>query len=156
MAMARPGSSFNGRHMWAVMIGFFGVVIIVNLVLARLASSTFGGLVVENSYVASQQFNHWLAQERAEAALGWRTEIGLDPRRQVTLAVTPADGQLTGFAASGTVHHPLGRAPDRALAFRAGPDGRLTSTSALPAGRSQLKLVLSRAGQQRHIMADVK
>ena len=52
--------AFTGRHMAAIMVAFFGVVIVVNLLNARLASSTFGGEVVENSYVASQDFNRWL------------------------------------------------------------------------------------------------
>ena len=43
---------FTGRHMAAIMVAFFGVVIAVNVYMARLATSTFTGVVVENSYVA--------------------------------------------------------------------------------------------------------
>jgi nitrogen fixation protein FixH len=150
----RPG--FTGQHMAAVMVSFFGIVIIVNVIMARLAGSTFGGVVVENSYVASQQFNHWLAQERSETALGWHTALNLDARRHVVLRVTPDDGRLTGFVARGTAHHPLGQAPDRALAFATTADGTLVSTTPLPVGRWQLQLVLGRAGQQRHLAADAQ
>jgi nitrogen fixation protein FixH len=52
--------TFTGWHMALILIGFFAVVVGVNLLMARFASSTFGGVVVENSYVASQQFNGWL------------------------------------------------------------------------------------------------
>jgi nitrogen fixation protein FixH len=40
---------FTGRHMTAILVGFFGVVIAVNLLMARFATSTFGGIVVENT-----------------------------------------------------------------------------------------------------------
>ena len=53
---------FTGRHMLAILIAFFGTVIAVNMVMAVLATRTFGGLVVENSYVATRQFNGWLEQ----------------------------------------------------------------------------------------------
>ena len=51
---------FTGRHITMILVAFFGVVIAVNLVMAHYASSTFGGVVVENSYVASQEYNQWL------------------------------------------------------------------------------------------------
>jgi hypothetical protein len=57
---------FTGRHMAMIMIAFFGVVIAVNVLMARFAVSTFGGVVVENSYVASQHFNRWLDEARVE------------------------------------------------------------------------------------------
>jgi len=43
------GKPFTGRHMLAVLVGFFGVVIAVNFIMASYATSTFGGVVVENS-----------------------------------------------------------------------------------------------------------
>jgi len=51
---------FTGWHMTFILVSFFAVVIAVNLTMAHFASSTFGGLVVENSYVASQKYDGWL------------------------------------------------------------------------------------------------
>ena len=62
--------NFNGWHMFAILCAFFGVVIAVNITMATYASTTFGGIVVENSYVASQEFNRWLDEAKAERALG--------------------------------------------------------------------------------------
>ena len=53
----RKPAEFTGRHMLAIMLAFFGVIIAVNLVMATLASKSWTGLVVKNTYVASQQFN---------------------------------------------------------------------------------------------------
>ena len=38
---------FTGRHMTAILVGFFGVVIAVNLTMASYATGTFGGVVVD-------------------------------------------------------------------------------------------------------------
>lgn len=64
--------------MLAIMLSFFGVVIAVNLVMATFARTSWTGLVVENSYVASQQFNEKARQGRAQDALGWSGKLALD------------------------------------------------------------------------------
>ncbi|AZO09526.1 MULTISPECIES: FixH family protein [unclassified Mesorhizobium] len=63
---------FTGRHMLISILTFFAVVIGVNLTMATLARRTWTGLVVENTYVASQQFNERAKEGRSQAALGWK------------------------------------------------------------------------------------
>ncbi|AWC21491.1 putative integral membrane protein linked to a cation pump [Aminobacter sp. MSH1] len=63
---------FTGWHMLAIMVAFFGVIIAVNLLMATFANTSWTGLVVQNTYVASQQFNERVAASRAQAALGWK------------------------------------------------------------------------------------
>ncbi len=137
---------FTGRHMTAVMVGFFGIVVAVNIHMARLASGTFGGTVVDNSYVASQKFNRWLAEARAADRLGWVTPVALDAGRRVTVSVPGP-----GFAVSGSAHHPLGRAPDIRLGFRPDGSGHLVATTALPPGRWQVRLTLRRGSQMKRL-----
>ncbi|MEH6702567.1 FixH family protein, partial [Parasphingorhabdus sp.] len=48
---------FTGYHAAAMIVSFFAVVVVVNLVMAQFALSTFSGTVVDNSYVASQKYN---------------------------------------------------------------------------------------------------
>lgn len=148
---------FTGRHMWAVMIGFFGLVIAVNFTMAWFASSTFGGTVVDNSYVASQKFNDWLQAARTQEKLGWTAQLGLDGDRHVTLAMdgpgfaAASNGPAAAgneFTAAGTAHHPLGRADDVPLLFSPAADGRLHSAAALPAGRWLARVTVSRGGHQ--------
>ncbi|MER8826398.1 FixH family protein [Mesorhizobium sp. M0938] len=66
---------FTGRHMLLIILSFFGVIVGVNLTMATLASTSWTGLVVENSYVASQQFNRKAEEGRAQAALGWTGKL---------------------------------------------------------------------------------
>lgn len=66
---------FTGKHMLFSMVAFFGVIITVNLIMARFAITTWSGLVVPNTYVASQQFNAKAAESRAIAALGYQMKL---------------------------------------------------------------------------------
>lgn len=66
---------FTGTHMLLIMVSFFAVVIVVNFFMAYSATSSFAGLVVENSYVASQQFNEKLEAMRRQEALGWKVAV---------------------------------------------------------------------------------
>ncbi|MDN2567583.1 FixH family protein [Aquibium sp. A9E412] len=71
---SNPGQ-FTGRHMLLLMLAFFGVIITVNVTMAVFASTSWSGLIVKNSYVASQKFNAKAAEGRAQAALGWQGRL---------------------------------------------------------------------------------
>ncbi|TIL83373.1 MAG: cytochrome oxidase [Mesorhizobium sp.] len=83
---------FTGRHMLLTILGFFGVVIAVNLTMATLASKSWTGLVVENTYVASQQFNKKAEEGRAQAALGWTGNLTI-ARSEVRYSLSDATGK---------------------------------------------------------------
>jgi nitrogen fixation protein FixH len=61
-------AEITGRQVFLVTAGAFAVIIAVNVVMAWQAVSTFPGLEVKNSYVASQEFE---AARDAQDALGW-------------------------------------------------------------------------------------
>lgn len=63
-------SRFTGWHMLAVMLMFFGTIIGVNFFMARSAIMSWTGLVVKNSYVASQEFNTKSNNAQAQQDLG--------------------------------------------------------------------------------------
>jgi nitrogen fixation protein FixH len=81
-------AEITGKHVFAITAGAFSVIIAVNLVLAFQAVSTFPGLEVKNSYVASQGFN---ARKAAQEALGWQLAPTYADGR-VDLAFTDRDG----------------------------------------------------------------
>lgn len=137
--------TFTGRHMAAIIVSFFGVVIAVNLTMAHLALSTFGGIVVENTYVASQEFNGWLEDERRQRALGWDAITTWRPDNRLSVRLLGVPGAARVAA---TARHPLGRVPDRSLAFEPTGGGRFESTSALPEGRWIVRLEVTAAGEQ--------
>lgn len=63
--MTKP---LTGRKVLAITVSAFAVIIGVNVLMAFKAISTFPGLEVPNSYVASQVFD---AERKAQDALGW-------------------------------------------------------------------------------------
>jgi nitrogen fixation protein FixH len=138
-----PGE-LTGRKVAAIFVAFFGVVMAVNFTMASFASSTFGGVVVENSYVASQKYNGWLESARQQRKLGWDPMVSRTDDGRVMIRIA---GEAAGFGAIGRARHPLGRAPDQALDFTAGPDGGLVSTRPLPAGRWLVRFELRQGGK---------
>ena len=66
-------SELTGRHVFFITTGCFAVIIGVNVLLAVKAVSTFPGLEVDNSYVASQDFD---VRKAAQIALGWQMQPG--------------------------------------------------------------------------------
>lgn len=147
---------FTGFHMLVVMIGFFGTVIAVNLVMATMATRTFGGTVVDNSYVASQKFNGWLQEARAQKALGWSLGMTLDARRHPVAVIAAGEIPLTGAVVSAMARHPLGRAPDIALSFAEVSPGRFRAMQALPAGRWLLHVETARDGAVMRSVNDIQ
>ena len=72
IAKPRVKGEFTGYHMLAVLFLFFGTILSVNLTLAYFANSTWTGLVVKNSYVASQSFDKNTAELKKQMELGWQ------------------------------------------------------------------------------------
>lgn len=139
---------FTGRHMALVLAGFFGTIIAVNFTMARYASSTFGGIVVENSYVASQEFNQWLDKADEARALGWTNHTVRRPDGRLLITVA---GPGKGAIVKGMARHPLGRLPDVTLTFDALGGGRYLSRQTVDSGRWTLRLtVVDGARQWRH------
>ena len=136
---------FTGYHMATILLAFFGVVIAVNVTMATLASKTFGGEVVKNSYVASQHFNRWLDEAAREKALGWTVEAARTPDGHVALALVGVPQGKASVTAQAS--HPLGVAPSQDLTFsETGPE-RFVSTSALPQRRWRLRIEVRIDGQ---------
>jgi nitrogen fixation protein FixH len=65
----------TGKKVFMITAGAFGVIIAVNLAMAYSAISTFPGIEVRNSYVASQGFDEARARQ---AALGWDAVVEHD------------------------------------------------------------------------------
>ena len=156
MTEKRERGPFTGRHAAMILVAFLGTVIGVNMVMASFALSTFGGTVVDNSYVASQHYNEWLARADAQDRLGWDNSVTVDRDRHVRLTVRKDGAPMKGLRIVATLRHPLGRAPARAMRFVAAADGALRSLEALPAGRWQLDLSVHRGADEARYRIDLK
>lgn len=89
-------AEITGRHVLAFTVGAFGLIIGVNVLMAYKAISTFPGLEVENSYVASQEFD---SERAAQLALGWTLKPAYDfDTKELELAFTDKAGQPVQLA----------------------------------------------------------
>ena len=142
--MARTRSPFTGPRMAVVLVGGFAVVITVNLLMASIAVGSFHGTVVDNSYVASQNYNGWLRQAAASKALGWQAvpHRRADGRIVIEALHVPAAAQITA-----TATRPLGAGSATPLSFVGEAQGRWVSRDAVAPGRWQLRMAI-RAGDQ--------
>ena len=146
---------FTGWHMTAIMIAFFGVVVSVNLLMAGFATRTFGGTVVDNSYVASQQYNGWLREAREQERLQWQVRIAPDEKRHLLVRGTAPEGPINRGELSATLSHPLGREPDERLSFVPVGDGLYRSQQPLPFGRRIVRLTIIRAGIEARFVEEL-
>lgn len=142
---------FTGWHMTAILVVFFGVVIAVNMWLAISARSTFGGALAENGYVASQDYNKWIAESQAQDRLGWSVSADAENGR---LALTIAGVQHPSIAV--VLRHPLGREPERRMTMRTLDGTRFISAERLPAGRWRVHIDLADEGHRASFLEEVK
>ena len=148
---------FTGWHMAAILISFFGVVIAVNFVMARDAVRTFGGEVVENSYVASQHYNRWLAEAGAQEHAGWKAQSSIDARGHLIAAISQAGANVPNARVIVVARHPLGRVPDRRINLIWNPPlGRYVSLTPLPVGRWLLRIEVDSPGGQARFEDEVR
>lgn len=78
----------KGWHVLAVMLAFFGTIIVVDSILIYKAVSTFGGLESANAYRDGLAYNKRLAIDAEQAKLGWTERVeatGSPLRLRVTL-----------------------------------------------------------------------
>lgn len=104
----------TGRHVLAITVAAFSVIIGVNLVMAIKAVGSFPGLEVRNSYVASQDFDR---DRTAQSALHWTVTPSYDGK-ELTLAVTDAQGLPAQVASlEATIGRPTHERADRRPEF---------------------------------------
>lgn len=146
--------TFTGRHMAGAMVAFFTVVIAVNIVMASFATRTFGGTVVDNSYVASQHFNRWLDEAATERSYGW-TMAAKRVGDHAELSLRDMSGPIDGAVIGAVAEHPLGRQPDIALRFERIGAGRYRSSTPLPLGRWRLRFEIRSGGRDVRFLDEV-
>lgn len=146
---------FTGRHMAAIMVAFFSVVVGVNVVMARSAISTFGGVVVDNSYVASQEFNGWLRDADTQSRLGWRAHATAEDKR-ITVALSGPRGNIPNATVSVEVEHPLGRLKSQHLVLTEQRPGIYIAAHHLSPGRWRLRIDAQAPTGKARFLQDVR
>lgn len=128
------GKPFTGKHMIMVMVAFFGVIISVNLLMAYYANSTWSGLVVKNSYVASQEFNQTVADVKRQDALGWKDTLAASDGK-ISFSLTDANGAPVAITSVKMIfRRPVTDTADMTIDLAAGPNSVWEATHPLADG----------------------
>jgi nitrogen fixation protein FixH len=142
----KPVRPFTGRHMLAILITFFSVVIGVNLLMAYFANSTWSGLVVANGYVASQSFDKDLAKSRAQLALGWTVTLAHEPARVAVTFRDKAGVPIDGLAVTAELERTVTDAEDQKLTLQPEGGGVYSAPAKVAPGVWELEFTASGAG----------
>ncbi|MEM8771337.1 MAG: FixH family protein [Pseudomonadota bacterium] len=129
----------TGKHVLAMLIGFFLVILTANVIFINFAVRTFPGEKEEKSYLQGLNYNDRLAARAEQAALGWTATIeeALLVGNQVELKMTivSADGApLRGLNVDGALSRPASKAQDRSIVFVETGNGEYVASSPAASG----------------------
>ena len=130
----------TGRRVAMIFIAGFGIVAAVNFYMASLAVGGFHGVVVKNSYVASQKFNGWLEAAEASEALGWKASAERDATGFVTITTK---GVPEGAQVSAKLRRPIGEHAFLSLYFAPDRNDTFVSKTPVDAGRWTMRLTIT-------------
>jgi nitrogen fixation protein FixH len=132
---------FTGRHMLIIIISFFGVIFSVNFFMAMSAKKAWTGLVVKNTYVASQEYNTKLANANAQHAKGWTSDIKYDAGILTFSLLDGANKPLKADLVTTLVSRPVGTKDDQKLTLTLQENGSYIANTQIPTGTWNIHLI---------------
>lgn len=149
---APGGAPITGRQVLIAMVLFFAVIIAANMAMLTAALQSWGGLVVKNSYVASQRFTKDVSAAQAQPIQRWSltltqqaAEAGAAPTPAM-LKLADADGApLTGLAVRLAVGRPTHERDDRVLTLTEIAPGLYQASEALAPGAWRAEVIVAAA-----------
>jgi nitrogen fixation protein FixH len=138
----------TGTKVLVAFVFFFGVVVAVNAVMLRAATSTFGGIEVASAYRAGLAFNNEIAAAARQDALQWKVDVDLARQSQdwtrLVVHLSEADGALTpGIRVSARLIHPADGRRDRRITLNETCLGEFEGTTDASPGRWDLLIEVS-------------
>ncbi len=145
----RPPRVLTGRMVLICLLAFFGTIIGMNVVLIRVAVSSFSGVETESSYKAGLAFKNDVAAAHAQDALHWTVEASLQRDSSETrIAVSAKDAEarpLSGLTLEARLAHPTDKRRDVVLGLAELTPGQFRSLTPMPEGQWDLVIELRRA-----------
>ena len=125
----------TGRHVFLLLLGFFGMTIAVNVAMSIWAVRTFSGEVATNSYLRGLHYNDTLAARQMQQAEGWHAVITAlrDPHgaARLLLILSGRDGQpVRGLTLEGVLSLPATEHEDKRFVLHESAPGRYEASLA--------------------------
>lgn len=153
-AETRKAFTFTGWHMLAIMLAFFGTIITVNFTMAYFATSTWSGLVVKNTYVASQEFNGKTAAIKEMLATGIAGDLSVDTKGMRYRLTLPNNVPVVADSVLAHFKRPVGEHQDFELVMTPAGDGLYLAETAVLPGSWIVKIKATKGGKM--IMHEAK
>jgi nitrogen fixation protein FixH len=120
MKSPKQPRELTGRHVLFWILGFFGAVFVVNAVMVKAATSTFGGLETQSSYKAGLLFEQEIAKAERQQALGWQVsgKLARDKVGEAVLDIEVRDTKgspVDGLSAQAKLAHPADSRLDQVI-----------------------------------------
>lgn len=144
----------TGRTVLFMLLGFFGVVIGVNMIMMRLAIQTLPGTDVDSAYSASLAYKNEIAAAQDQNGRNWKVDAQIQRSADgaVTLLVEARDESgkpMSGLKFRGRLERPTDRRADQTMALAETGIGIYRSRAPLIApGQWDLVLEGDAAGQR--------
>jgi nitrogen fixation protein FixH len=125
-ANADRSPGLTGRHVLAILLGFFAFIFVVNGVFMYAALSTNSGLDEQDSFRKGLSYNDRIADDARQLSLGWTSSVELvADGSALSLAVTDRDGKpVTGLEIEGVLGRPATSTFDHKLKLAETAPGR--------------------------------
>ena len=112
----------TGRKVLAMLIAFFGVVIGVNVTMAKLAIKTLPGTEVDSAYTASLGYEKEILAARDQSARHWKVDAHIERlaggAALLQVEARDRDGRpVTGLKFQGRFERPTDKRADLAIAL---------------------------------------
>lgn len=149
LTLSRKGRPLTGRIVFLMLVAFFGVIIAVNLVMVRFASSTFSGRGDKNAYIAGLSYNKSLVAAREQDSRGWKVDASLRrtaPGRSAIRVERSDGGAFVDVQVSVRFEHPSTGRMDRAVPLAPAGSNAWRSVVDLPAGAWDMIIEMRSAG----------
>jgi nitrogen fixation protein FixH len=113
-----PSRPLTGRNVLFMLLGFFGVVFGVNLLMMKLAIDTLPGTEVDSAYSASLAYEKDIAAARDQNARNWKVDAHIQRGADggATLQVEARDDRgtpMSGLKFQGRLERPTDRRADQ-------------------------------------------
>jgi nitrogen fixation protein FixH len=158
--MSRPLASakpLTGRKVLFMLLSFFGVVIAVNVIMAKLAIQTLPGTEVDSAYSAGLAYENEIAAAHDQNVRNWKVDAHIQrgPDGGAMLQVEARDSSglpMSGLNFQGRFERPADRRADQAVALAEVARGIYRGSAPL-IGPGQWDLVLEgdAAGQRMFV-----
>lgn len=147
------GFRVTGRFVLVALLLFFGAIIVMNLVMAKIAISTFAGLETSSSYKAGLAFKAETQAAHRQEEMHWQVDADLvreaDGRTRIRVRAADAQGAaLQSMTLEANLRHPTKADEDRAFVMRETAPGLYEGYAEPRPGQWNLRLDLLRDGKR--------